>query len=70
MKKLFYIFLIVFPVCVLAQQNWIKSSSTDYMWMNVGNAGFSSGEVFYTRLAFSPSGEPYVAFQDEAIQGG
>jgi hypothetical protein len=33
-------------------------------WVNVGSAGFSAGIVFDTRLAFSPSGKPYVAYQD------
>jgi hypothetical protein len=35
-------------------------------WVNVGTAGFSVGEAFSTSLAFSPSGEPYVAYQDSA----
>lgn len=35
-------------------------------WQNVGSPSFSEGLVFYTSLAFSPSGEPYVAYQDRA----
>ena len=38
-------------------------------WVNVGSAGFSAGAVASTSLAFSPSGDPYVAFQDEANSG-
>ena len=33
-------------------------------WVNVGSAGFSAGESEYESLAFSPSGQPYVAYQD------
>jgi hypothetical protein len=33
-------------------------------WVNVGNAGFSEGTAAWTSLAFSPNGEPYIAFQD------
>ena len=34
--------------------------------MNIGNAGFSAGEVWFTSLAFSPIGQPYVAYEDGA----
>jgi hypothetical protein len=34
------------------------------MWKNVGNAGFSEGEADGTSLAFSPSGQPYMAYRD------
>ena len=33
-------------------------------WVNVGTAGFSPSWVQWTSLAFSPSGQPYVAFED------
>jgi hypothetical protein len=33
-------------------------------WMNVGLPGFSAGSVEFTSLAFSPTGEPYVAYLD------
>jgi hypothetical protein len=35
-------------------------------WLNVGNAGFSTGVVTYTSLAFSPTGQPYVVYADSA----
>jgi hypothetical protein len=35
-------------------------------WLNVGNVGFSVGEAGNPRLAFSPSGQPYVAYSDAA----
>ena len=38
-------------------------------WVNVGLAGFSSGGAAGTSLAFSPSGEPYVAYKDEGNSG-
>ncbi len=55
-----------FPVIVNAQFDLYKDSPLDYAWKYVGNAGFSAGEADYTSLAFSPSGEPYVAFEDWA----
>jgi hypothetical protein len=33
-------------------------------WVNVGNAWFSQGNAEFESVAFSPSGEPYVAYQD------
>jgi hypothetical protein len=33
-------------------------------WVNVGNAGFSAGDAWYTSLAFNQSGQPYVAYKD------
>ena len=33
-------------------------------WVDVGAEGFSAGQADYTNLAFSPSGDPYVAFED------
>ncbi|TSA27894.1 MAG: hypothetical protein D4R67_05220 [Bacteroidetes bacterium] len=38
--------------------------TTPNAWQNVGNPGFSAGQVNYTCLAFNPSGQPYVAFKD------
>ena len=64
MKRLICILVFVLPVVLYAQQNVFKSSPLSYMWMNVGNANFSLGEADYTGLAFSPSGEPYVAYKD------
>jgi hypothetical protein len=32
----------------------------------MGNAGFSAGDAFYTSLAFSQSGQPFVAFSDSS----
>jgi hypothetical protein len=63
MKKLFYIFILLFPVIAFAQQNWYKYSPVNYMWKNVGNAGFSEGMTEGTILAFSPvDNQPYVAY--------
>jgi len=64
MKKLFYLFMVLFPVVVYAQQNWVKSSPL-YEWVNVGNAGFSAGYCTNVSLAFSPSEQPYVAYIDD-----
>jgi len=62
MKRLIPLLILLIPSMLHAQVNFQKSSPFDYMWKNVGNAGFSAGEAESTSLAFSPSGEPYVAF--------
>ena len=43
------------------------TSAFAQIWHNVGAAGFSAGSAQYTSLAFSPSGEPHVAFRDNGI---
>jgi len=65
MKKLLYILFFLLPVVVSAQFNLYKDSPLDYAWKYVGNKDFSTGEADYTSIAFSPSGEPYVAYSDE-----
>jgi hypothetical protein len=69
MKKLICILLLVFPVVAFSQQPWYKSSPLDYMWLNVGNAGFSAGQALYISLACNPSGQPYVAYKDNGNSG-
>ena len=69
MKKLIYILMFVFPVVAFAQQPWYKSSPLDSAWKIVGNAGFSEGTAYYTSLAFSSAGEPYVAYEDDGNSG-
>jgi hypothetical protein len=64
MKKMFCILIILIPFVVYAQQRVDKYSPLDYLWMNIGKAGFSPMHIASTSLAFSPSGEPYVAFID------
>ncbi|WP_114777435.1 T9SS type A sorting domain-containing protein [Botryobacter ruber] len=39
-------------------------------WQQVGNAGFSTGGVEWTSIAFSPQGVPYVAFKDKGTVDG
>jgi hypothetical protein len=38
-------------------------------WVNVGNAGFSAEAAGGKSLAFSRSGEPYMAYNDDAFSG-
>jgi len=64
MKTIIYILVFLLPVLGLAQQPWYKSSPLDYMWKSVGDTGFSAGPVEYTNLSFSPSGQPYVVYED------
>jgi hypothetical protein len=70
MKKLIYLLLFLFPVVAFSQQPWYKYSPADYAWKDVGNAGFSSAEADYTSIAFSPSGQPYVAYSDGWLDSG
>jgi len=46
------------------------SNSTNFtvlhLWVDVGNAGFSTGGALYTSLALTSDGTPYVAYQDES----
>ncbi|TSA26425.1 MAG: T9SS C-terminal target domain-containing protein [Bacteroidetes bacterium] len=64
MKKIIYFFIILFPAIAVSQTNLFKHDLLDYMWKYVGNSGFSEGGAAYTSIAFSPSGEPFVAFAD------
>jgi hypothetical protein len=54
--------MFLFPIVGFAQQPWYKYSPMDYTWKYVGNEGFSAGEAWWICLAFSPSGQPYIAF--------
>lgn len=70
MKWMFGIFMVFFSIFACAQQGREKYSSFDYMWMNIGNEGFSAGHAIYTSLAFSPAdGQPCVAFCDDSLSG-
>src|SRR5664279_2972819 len=64
MKKLLYILLFSLPMVVVAQKYGLEPFPLDYVWKNVGNKGFTPDQADYVSLAFSPSGEPYVAYQD------
>jgi hypothetical protein len=64
MKKYLFQFILLLPLVVWAQTNQNKSGLSDYMWMSLGNAGFTPQEVIFTSLAFSPSGIPHVAYCD------
>jgi len=66
MKKLVYIFTLLLPVFASAQFNYSESFPLDNLWQNVGNVGFSAGGAQFLSLAFSPSGVPYIAYQDFA----
>ncbi|MEI7661328.1 MAG: T9SS type A sorting domain-containing protein [Bacteroidota bacterium] len=35
-------------------------------WVFVGYAGFSAGEIAYPSFAFSPDGDPFIAYGDQA----
>ena len=66
MKKIIYIFLFLFPFTVNAQQFWHQSCQSNYIWLNVGNPGFSPGKTQFTSLVFNTFDSlPYVAFQDQ-----
>ncbi len=54
MKKLLYLLFFFLPVVVSAQFNLYKDSPLDYAWKYVGNADFSAGDAFFTKIAFNP----------------
>lgn len=56
------------PLLKLAACVWAIMLSTTIFsqWQPVGSAGFTSGDAFFTSLTFSPTGEPYVAYEDIA----
>lgn len=58
--------LLFIPFPGNAQQPGDKYSPSNYMWKDVGNAGFSAGQMEAPSLAFSSSGELYVAYCDVA----
>jgi hypothetical protein len=65
MKK-FYLLNVITIQLLLLGFNFPVLSQT---WQNVGSAGFTSGTAAFTSLAFSNSGEPYLAFEDGANSG-
>jgi len=56
--------LFLLPLMISAQQARLKSSPLDCVWQKVGATGFSPGSAENISLAFSPVGEPFVAFKD------
>ena len=41
----------------------------DINWEDVGNSGFSTGEVEYTSIAINSSGNPYVVYRNSTGDG-
>ena len=64
MKRFISIIILSLPFHIFAQQSFYKSSPLDYTWQYVGKAGFSPGVASQNSLAFSPSGQPYLAFEN------
>jgi hypothetical protein len=63
--------LLLLPIALYPQQNWYKTSQSDFEWQNVGTPGFSEQGSYYTSLAFSPfDGKPYVAYVDMPVGCG
>jgi len=59
--------MVVIAILLLSQATFAQSTELTESpavdrWMNVGDARFSAGAVSQTRLAFSPSGDPWVAY--------
>jgi hypothetical protein len=64
MNRFISIIVLLLPFHIFAQQYFYKSSTLDYAWQYVGEAGFSPGVASQNSLAFSPSGQPYLAFEN------
>lgn len=69
MKKILFLLVFILPFVAGAQQSRVNSAPLNYAWKYVGIAEFAWDEVWETSLAFSPSGEPYVAFSEGTYQG-
>src|ERR1035438_5029232 len=69
MKKLFYISLLFLPVIAFTQINRVKSYPLDFLWKYVGSAGFSDALTSFNSFKFSPGGDPYMAFEENAYSG-
>ena len=63
MRTLIFILMFLLSSSIHSQNPWQKSSPFGYNWKNVGLPGFSNLS-YGSSLAFSPAGEPYVAFSD------
>jgi hypothetical protein len=64
MKRIAAVLIFIIPLCTFSQQSHSGFSPADYMWMNVGTAGFSIAKTEYTGLAFDSTGQPFVAYCD------
>jgi len=67
MRTLIIFILLTISLGGYSQIPYSQSSYFDYCWKNVGNSGFSLGAVISIDLAFSPSGEAYVVFNDSSL---
>ena len=60
-----YILLMLSTAAAFSQPTCLKNAPLGNLWENVGDAGFSAGQAYYTSLAFNPAdGKPYVAYVD------
>jgi len=66
MKNLLLCFLICFPLYTIAQHNEITSMASDSTWKYVGSPGFSLSPINFNSIAISPTGQPYVIYDDSA----
>lgn len=61
--------LIVVLVVAIVSVLYTKSSAKSGSWVNVGNAGFSAGDVGYVSLEFNSDDEPIMAYRDGSQAG-
>jgi len=65
MKRILFFILSVFQIASYSQQRTDNDSPLEYQWINVGDEGFSESYAYFANLAFSPSGQPWVAYISE-----
>jgi hypothetical protein len=69
MNTIIKILLFLIPVSAYLQKNWCNFSPSAYMWKNIGNAGFSTGQAGTVRIAFNSDSGPFVGYIDGADSG-
>jgi len=67
MKKWIIWVLAVLPMVSFSQHVSNSPVQSEGTWMIIGSPGFSPGTVYFSDIAVSPEGEPYVAFMDMTL---
>lgn len=66
MKTIALVLLLIYPVVSFTQKINSEFYARDYTWTYIGSPTISDSTGYYISLAFSPTGEPYVAYVDKA----
>ena len=67
--KVIFLIVLINPLILFAQNGIKQDDPSNYAWKTVGYAGFSTGIAYWTSIACSPDGEPYVAYRNIGYSG-